>query len=50
MKLIENIVLMNKIAQNRRKLRIENGSLTIDKKVIRFNLDENGCPISYRLE
>jgi exoribonuclease R len=41
---------MNEIARNRRKWRLENGSLTFDKLKKRFQMDDKSYPISYSLE
>lgn len=42
----EELNILNSIAKNLRNKRITNGSILFDKKEVKFNLDENGKPIS----
>lgn len=48
--MIENIKVMNRLAQKRRQFRLANGSLTFDKKKRRFQLGENNAVLGYTLE
>lgn len=48
--MIENIKLMNQLAQKRRQFRLANGSLTFDKNKRRFQLGEDNTVLGYTLE
>lgn len=43
--LVEEILMLNKMAVEMRKRRIKEGAITFDRSEVRFNLDENSNPI-----
>ena len=48
--LVEDILLLNKIAEQFRKKRMREGSFNFISPEVKFNLDENGVPISIMIK